>query len=41
MASVDDSSICALEELYSLVVRCRILNRLIKFNLVAVDDVER
>lgn len=41
MARVDDSSICALEELYPLVVRCRILNMLIKSNLVAGDDVER
>lgn len=41
MARVDDSSVCALEELYPLVVRRRILNMLIKSNLVAGDGVER
>lgn len=40
MVSVCDPSVCALEEFYSLAVRCRILKTVIKSYLVAVDDTE-
>lgn len=40
MVSAYDSSVCALEELYSLAVRGRILNTVIKSYLVTADDIE-